>query len=81
MKSIEIREMLDKLNIQQYFTPTDRSEVNGIVERFHSTLAEMYRCNKHKFEIVTDKEKYLISCSLYNITSSTIYRHMETIQR
>lgn len=32
LKSIELRGMLADLNVQQYFTPVDRSETNGIVE-------------------------------------------------
>lgn len=73
IKSIEIRGMLADLNVQQYFTPVDRSETNGIVERFHSTIAEIFKSNKHKYTNITVKEMFLISCTLYNnsIQSST----------
>lgn len=37
--------MLD-LNIRVYLTPHHKSEVNGVVERFHSTILELYRIQK-----------------------------------
>lgn len=66
LKSIEVRGMLNDLNIQQYFTPVNNSETNGIVERFHSTLVEIFRCNRHKYENLSLKEMFLLSCTLYN---------------
>lgn len=38
--------MKDELNIEVFTTPPYRSEANGQVERFHSTLAEILRCIK-----------------------------------
>lgn len=38
--------MQDELNIEVFTVPPYRSEVNGQVERFHSTLAELLRCIK-----------------------------------
>ena len=67
-KSIEIRGMMNDLDIQQYFTPVSHSETNGIVERFHSTVSEIFRCNMHKYENVSKKEMFLISVCLYNNT-------------
>lgn len=66
LKSIEIRGLLYELNIQQYFVPANHSETNGMVERFHSTVSEIYRCNGHKFENLSQKERFLISCTMYN---------------
>lgn len=66
IKSIEIRGLLSDLNIQQYFTPSNHSQTNGIVERFHSTITEIFNANKHKYGEVSNKEKFLIACSLYN---------------
>lgn len=66
IKSIEVRGLLNELNIQQYFTPANHSETNGMVERFHSTLGEIFRCNKHKFENLCQKEKFLLACTMYN---------------
>lgn len=68
LKSIEVRGMLDDLNVQQYFTPVNHSETNGIVERFHSTLAEIFRCNRHKYDNLSLKEMFLLACTLYNNT-------------
>ncbi|KXJ70875.1 hypothetical protein RP20_CCG022228 [Aedes albopictus] len=58
--------MLSDLNIQQYFTPSNHSQMNGIVERFHSTITEIFNANKHKYGDMPNKEKFLIACSLYN---------------
>lgn len=44
--SPDIRGMLLDLNITLYVTPSSKSEVNGQVERFHSTITEMYRIQK-----------------------------------
>lgn len=71
IKSIEVRGLLEDLGIQQYFTPSNYSQANGIVERFHSTLLEIFRTNRHKFEDLSLKEKILISCTLYNNTIHT----------
>lgn len=67
-KSVEIRGILQRLDVETYFTPSDHSEVNGIVERFHSTLSEIYRCIKHKYEDLSNKELYKISTMMYNAT-------------
>lgn len=68
LKSIEIRSMLQALNIQQYFTPTNHSQTNSIVERFHSTVAEIFRCNRPKYENLSMKEVFYVCCTLYNNT-------------
>lgn len=36
--------MRDELKINVFTTPAYKSEINGEVERFHSTLAEIMRC-------------------------------------
>lgn len=68
LKSVEVRGLMATLGIEMYFTPSDASEVNGIVERFHSTVAEILRSNKYKFPGLTEKELFEISVSLYNST-------------
>lgn len=68
IKSIEVRSMLEDLGINQYFTPSNKSEVNGIVERFHSTLAEIFRCSKATHKDLNQKELFRISLALYNDT-------------
>lgn len=44
------------------------SEINGIVERFHSTLTEIFLCIKDKYKDLSNKEIYKIATSLYNTT-------------
>lgn len=68
MKSIEIRGLMNDLNIASYYTPTNNSETNGTVERFHSTIAEIYRCIKPKYDQLSSKEVFRIACTLYNET-------------
>lgn len=70
-KSAEIRGLLQRLNVEMYFTPSNCSEVNGIVERFHSTLTEIFLCIKPKYSDLTNKEIYKIATSLYNTTLHT----------
>lgn len=68
LKSIEIREFLETLEIQTYYTPPNHSEMNGIVERFHSTLTEIFKCLKHKFPNMSPKQVYSMATSEYNKT-------------
>lgn len=68
LKSIEVRGLMDDLGIQMYFTPSNHSETNGIVERFHSTLAEIFRCIKGRHEDLSQKEQFMIACTQYNET-------------
>lgn len=68
-KSIEVRGLLQRLDVEIYYTPSDHSEVNGIVERFHSTLSEIFRCIKGKYPDLTNKEIYKVAASLYNTTT------------
>lgn len=72
IKSIEIRGLLQSLNVETYFTPADRSEVNGIVERFHSTLSEIYRCVETKYATLSQKERFFICVNLYNATIHSV---------
>ena len=49
-----------------YFTPPNHSESNGTVERFHSTIAEIFRCIKTTYEDLNIKEIFNIACAQYN---------------
>lgn len=82
LKSIEVRGLLFDLHIQQYFTPSNYSQVNGIVERFHSTISEIFRTNRHKYEDLSAKEMFFIACTLYNNTihSATKLKPREVFQ-
>lgn len=80
-KSIEIRSLLENQNIEVYYTATNKSESNGLVERFHSTLAEIFRCVRTKYPKYSVKELFKISVSLYNDTihSATNFKPNEII--
>jgi hypothetical protein len=67
LKSVEIRGLLQSLGTDIYFTPANHSEVNGIVERFHSTLSEIFRCIKNQHDI-SNKEIFKLALSHYNST-------------
>ena len=73
-KSVEIRDLLESLNIETYYTPVDRSEVNGIVERFHSTVIEIFRCIKEKFENLSPKSLWQLAVAHYNATIHTAHK-------
>ena len=75
LKSAEIRGILRNLNIDVHYTPPNHSKSNGSVERFHSTLLEIYRCTKEEYqehEDLSKKELFRISCTLYNNTVHSV---------
>lgn len=57
---------LQTLGIKLYNTPTQKSEVNGQVERFHSTFLEIYRCLKTEYPTFKDTELVPITVDRYN---------------
>ena len=65
-KSIEIRGFLNTLGIEMYFTPANHSEVNGTVERLHSTISEIYRCIKDRHRDLSIRQKFYLSLNHYN---------------
>lgn len=71
IKSIEVRSYIESLNIEVYFTPPNHSEINGIVERFHSTIAEIFRCIKDKNRNLTQRQIFLTALTHYNTTIHT----------
>lgn len=70
LKSIEVRGLLQALNVQSEYTPVGRSERNGLVEKFHSTLLEIFRSIEAKYKNLDNqmskKEIFRIACALYN---------------
>lgn len=66
LRSIEVRGLLHDLNVDIFFTPPNHSESNGIVERFHSTIAEIFRCIRPRHEGLSVKEVFYIACTQYN---------------
>lgn len=72
LKSVEIKGLLQSLDIEAYYTPVNRSEVNGIVERFHSTIAEIFRCIRSRHDDLNVKELFRLAVSLYNSTIHSV---------
>lgn len=60
------------LGIEIYQTPTQRSEVNGQVERLHSTLIEIYRCLCKEIPRLTPEERVAITVDRYNNTIHSV---------
>jgi len=57
---------LQSLGIEVYYTPSQKSEVNGQVERFHSTFLEIYRCLKNDNLSLKVMELVFIAVDRYN---------------
>lgn len=60
------------LDIKMYQTPVNRSEVNGQVERFHSTILEIYRCLKAEYKDLRLRELLNIAVDRYNNTVHSV---------
>ncbi|GBP00108.1 Retrovirus-related Pol polyprotein from transposon opus [Eumeta japonica] len=63
-----IEAFIKSLGIKLYLTPTQRSEVNGQVERLHSTIIEVYRCLRTEYPDLSVKELIEICVDRYNNT-------------
>lgn len=61
-----VMDYLKTLGIDVYLTPSQRSEVNGAVERVHSTIIEMIRCLQEEYKDLTLKELINIAVDRYN---------------
>lgn len=73
-QSPDIKGKLLDLNIKVYLTPNSKSEVNGCVERFHSTIIELYRIQKQITPHLPSRNIVHIVVEKYNNTihSSTL---------
>lgn len=65
--------MRDQLGIEVYRTPAYKSEVNGQVERFHSTLSEIMRCLKadnveRTFDELLERSVYEYNSTIHSVT-------------
>lgn len=63
-----IETFIKSLGIKLYLTPVQRSEVNGQVERLHSTIIEIYRCLRVEYPNLSVKELIEICVDRYNNT-------------
>lgn len=65
--------MVDELKIKIFKTPSYKSEINGQVERFHSTLSEIMQCLKAEnvnrtFEELLERSVYEYNFSIHSVT-------------
>lgn len=67
-----VADYLRTLNIQIYLTPSQKSEVNGAVERVHSTIIEIVRCLQNEYKDFTAKELVNIAVDRYNNTIHSV---------
>lgn len=67
-----IKDFLERLGIKIYLTPSQRSEVNGQVERFHSTLHEIYRCLRAEKPELSILELTYVAVDRYNNTIHSV---------
>lgn len=65
-RSIDFIGFLNDLDIEIHFASNSNS--NGVVERFHSTLIEIFRTNKPKFNDLSTAEMINIAIDIYNNT-------------
>jgi transposase InsO family protein len=65
-RSIDFIGFLNDLGIEIHFASSSNS--NGIVERFHSTLIEIFRTTKSKFNDLSTIEHINIAVDIYNNT-------------
>lgn len=63
---------LRSLDINLYYAPTQKSEVNGQVERFHSTFLEIYRCLKTELPTFKPVELVPIAVDRYNTSVHSV---------
>lgn len=61
-----ISNYIKTLGIELYLTPPQKSEVNGSIERVHSTIIELTRCLKKEYPDLTMKEIVNIAVDRYN---------------
>lgn len=61
-----IIDYLKTLGVEVYLTPSQRSEVNGTIERVHSTVIEIVRCLQDEYKDLTTKELINIAVDRYN---------------
>lgn len=83
-KSFATGELINFYNlhgIQTFITAIGRSEMNGVVERFHSTILEIYRITKTENPDKNLQDLLILSLNKYNNTihSSTKHTPMETV--
>lgn len=64
--------LIRNLGIKLYLTPSHRSEVNGQIERVHSTILEIYRCLRAEYSDMKSKELVYVAVDRYNNTVHSV---------
>ena len=64
--------LIKNLGVKLYLTPSHRSEVNGQIERVHSTILEIYRCFKADYRDLSVKELVYVAVDRYNNTVHSV---------
>ena len=72
-RSIDFIGFLNDLEIEIHFA--SNSNANGTVERFHSTLIEIFRTNKTKFKDITLNDQINIAVDIYNNSFHTAIKN------
>lgn len=77
----ELVNFYNTFKINPYITATGRSEMNGVVERFHSTILEIYRITKSENPTMPVQDLLQLSLHKYNLTvhSATKFKPLEII--
>lgn len=73
-QSPEIKGRLIDLGVQIYYVPPNHSEANGIVERFHSTITEIYRIQKNVHPTWSCLDLMRTSVEKYNCTIHSVIK-------
>lgn len=78
-RSIQLKSFLEQLGTKIEFASS--SESNGQIERVHSTIIEIFNCNKYKFKGMQTKSIVKVAVSLYNdsVHSSTKFKPNEIV--
>jgi hypothetical protein len=67
-----VQDYIKTLGIEIYLTPSQKSEVNGTVEKVHSTITEIIRCLKNELKELSMKELVNVAVDRYNNTFHSI---------
>lgn len=67
-----ISDYIKTIGIQIYLTPSQKSEVNGTVERVHSTIIEITRCLMDEYKDLPIKDLVNIAVDRYNNTIHSV---------
>lgn len=74
-KTGELVNFYNIYNIEPYITATGRSEMNGVVERLHSTILEIYRISKNENPGMSVIDLMNMSIHKYNSTIHSCTKH------